>query len=428
MTDSVIDIAQYKYDQAEKDLHVKLVEYSERPEIQSQLAEAFYIWKDDPDFTDEEITEDNVDDLTFEKFFDWFLYDFKLLDSGERVIERFYDDEKGTLSDIEESIIRGWLESVYSFFEVEEVSPGKYCRISDLILNDEIKVYDSSSSNKLKPSDIIGARPLKAGKNTYFSGVISVYPAAFKKSITDYFESEFNLYRKSRGPERDISEYLREWGFHISNYAEEMANNPQLVTPEGEELVLASATYRIKDNSRALKKIGGIKPLKELSGPDDEIRIFSLENEEGTEILGSLEVADKTIKLESYSLNMLNKAKSMIEKELGDHIEFLEDRTKGLDSYIRKEKQEKIKLNKLPPGVKSLKELEKELDDYYSGWIDQPLQALNGKTPRQAAKTSEGRKDLHLVLNELENIYKHAKMSGEPYFDLNKIRKKLKLK
>jgi hypothetical protein len=428
MTDSIIDIARYKFDQAEKELRTKLVEYSERPEIQSQIGEAFYIWKDDPDFMDQETTEDNVDDLTFEKFFDWFLYDFKLLDSGERVIERFYEDEKETFSEAEEPIIRGWLESVYSYFEVEEVVPGKYCRISDLILKKEIKVYDSSSSKKLRRSDIIGARPLTAGENKYFSGVISVYPAAFKKLIIDYFNSEFNEYRKSRGPDGDINEYLREWGFHISSYAEDLASNPQFVTPEGEELVPASATYLIKDGSDVLEKIGRIKSLKQIIGPDDEIRIFSLEDEDGNDILGSLELADNKIKIESYSLNILNKAMSLIEKELGGHIDHLEDRIKSPDSYIRKDKEEKVKLKKLPPGVKSLKELEKQLDEYYTDWIDQPLPALKGKTPRDAAKTSEGRKDLNLVLNELENIYQHAKMRGEPYFDLNKVRKQLKLK
>ena len=174
MKDPIIDIAQYKYDQAEKELRIKLSEYTERPEIQSQIGEAFYIWKDDPDFLDEEISEDRVDDLTFEKFFDWFLYDFKLLDTGERVIERFYEDEKGTLSEAEESIIKGWLDSFYSFFEVDEVVPGEYCSVRDLLLKKEYKVHDSSSSKKLQRSDIIGARPLNTGDNTYFSGVISV--------------------------------------------------------------------------------------------------------------------------------------------------------------------------------------------------------------------------------------------------------------
>ena len=93
MTKSVVDINEYIIDQTDKELRKKLVDYSERPEIQSQLGEAFYIWKNDPEFTSEDIDEDKIDELTFEKFFDWFLYDFKLIDSEERLAERFYSEE-----------------------------------------------------------------------------------------------------------------------------------------------------------------------------------------------------------------------------------------------------------------------------------------------------------------------------------------------
>jgi len=37
MTKSVVDINEYKIDQTDKELRKKLVDYSERPEIQSQL-------------------------------------------------------------------------------------------------------------------------------------------------------------------------------------------------------------------------------------------------------------------------------------------------------------------------------------------------------------------------------------------------------
>ena len=89
MTKSVVDLNEYKIDQTDKELRKKLVDYSERPEIHSQLGEAFYIWKNDPDFTSEDIDEEEIDELIFEKFFDWFLYDFKLIDTEQRVAERF---------------------------------------------------------------------------------------------------------------------------------------------------------------------------------------------------------------------------------------------------------------------------------------------------------------------------------------------------
>ena len=428
MKDKLINMTQYKYDQAEKELRRKLVEYSERPEIQAQVAEAFYIWKDDPDFIPDEITDEQLDDLTFEKFFDWFLHDFRLIDTGERVIERFYHDEREEHSEQEESIIKGWLDSLYSFFEVGEVVPGEYCEIKDLFLNKEFRVRDSSSSKMLRTSDIIGARPLSAGDNVHFSGIISAYPAAFKNIVLEYFDSGFEQYRKSRGDAVDKKEYLRDLGFQISNYMEDLARNPHFITPEGEDLVLASAAYIVEDRGKALEKLEKIKSFKQISGPDDEIRIFIMDIGGRNNISGTLEVEDERINIETYSLEMLERAKSMIERELEGLIVHVEDKTKGMESYTERNKKANTKLNRLPPGVKSKKELDRNLDEYYAGWIDRPLPALKGLTPREATKTAEGRKELNIVLNELENIYKHAGMHGEPYFDFNMIRKELKLK
>jgi len=87
------DLAHYKIDQAERDLRMKLIDFSNRPEIQAQIGEAFYIWMNDPELSRKEMDEDDIDDLTFTKFLDWFIYDFKLLDTGKRLINRFHEEE-----------------------------------------------------------------------------------------------------------------------------------------------------------------------------------------------------------------------------------------------------------------------------------------------------------------------------------------------
>lgn len=427
MKEKVINISKYKLDQAENELRMKLVEFSERPEIQSQMGEAFYIWKDDPDFIPDEVTEDQIDDLTFEKFFDWFLYDFRLLDTGERLIEKFYHEERGGLGEEEESILRGWADSPYSFFEVGNVVPGEYCDIRDLFLNREFRVMDASSSKQLRTSDIIGARPMSAGGNVYFSGIISAYPAAFKNIILEFFESEYRLYRKSGGEAADKKEFLRDLGFQISNYTDDLARNPHFITPEGEDLVLASAVYGISNRDEVLGRLEGIESLTILTRPEDDITIFSLERSGENEISGAVEVEEDRIIIQTYSLMMLERAKSLIERELGGLIRHLEDTTKGMESY-KDGKKENTRLNRLPPGTKSRKELDRSLEEYYARWIDLPLPALKGLTPREAAKTAEGRNKLGIVLDELENFYEHARMRGEPYFDMSGVRRELKLK
>jgi len=427
MKDTVVDITDYKYDQTEKDLKTKLVKYSERPEIQSQIGEAFYIWKDDPDFLASEVTEDRIDDVTFEKFFDWFLYDFKLLDTQERVIERFYKAERNSLSEIEETVIKGWLDSFYSYFEVEEVTPGESCRIRDLFTQNIYTVRDALASGKIKRSDIIGARPLSTENNHYFSGLISAYPSAFKSVIIDFINSEFKEYKKSFGREKPIVDYLRDWGYRTGHYLEDMAKNPQFVTPEGDEFVLASAIYGITNRGEVIKQLGKIKAVKELSGENDEIKVFNWEKTGKNKITATIEIENDRLKIECYSINMLDRTKAKLEEAMGDSVTHLEDVSRELNSFIDVAGKEKHKVDKLPPGTKSRKEMDTTLEDYYTSWIDEPHPNLGGKTPREATNTPEDRKSLIQVLNDLEAIYDGARKRGEPYYDVEKIKKKLEL-
>ena len=427
MTDSVVDITQYKYDQAEKDLRVKLVEYSERPEIQSQLGEAFFIWQNDHDFSTEDITEDQVDELTFEKFLDWFLYDFKLLDTKERFIERYYREQGDSLEEVEKRVIKDWLKNQYSFFEVEDVTPGEDCLIRDIFTKKQFQVSDQASSKQIKPSDIIGARPLKCGNNIYFSGVISVYPATFKTLITDFFKGEFKEYKKSYGQNRTRNDYLKDWGYQIGHFIEDVAKHPHFVTPEGDEFVLASASYQIKDRKKALIRIKKIKSLKEIIGGGDELTIFTWEKKGKNKISGTLEVEDERLRIECYSLKMLAAAKSKIETDLDGLIIHIEDNAKELDTFIDNKKDNTGKVKKYPLGVRNKTELDSILDRHYENWVDLPLEALGGQSPQEALNTKKGRDKLASVINELEIIYEQAKKRGEPYYDVDKLRKKLNI-
>ncbi len=427
MTETVVDITQYKIDQVEKELRKKLADYSERPEIQSQIGEAFYIWKNTPEFSSEDISEKDIDALTFEKFYDWFLYDFKLLDSEQRVIEKFYIDEGKELSDTEKKLIIDWIKSIHSFFEVEEVFSGEKCVIKDIFTREVFEVFDKASSKQIKRRDIIAARPLKIGNQHYFSGIVSLYPATFKDLITEFFDKELKEYKELYGNQRTKREYLKDWGFRIGYYIEDVANHPHFVTPEGDEFVLATASYSVDQYEQCIKNIEKIKSLKEISDKTEEIRIFSWEKIGRNKITSTLEIEKTKLRIECYSVEMLAKAKSKIEKECKRHIKHLEDTIKEQDKFIDKSKSETKKLKKYPLGVKNKNELDSELDSHYDKWVNTPLEILEGKSPKDSLKTKEGRVKLNSVIDELEVIYEHAKNRGEPYYDVSKLRKKLKL-
>ncbi|NGX60606.1 MAG: hypothetical protein K940chlam9_00069 [Chlamydiae bacterium] len=52
--------------------------------------------------------------------------------------------------------------------------------------------------------------------------------------------------------------------------------------------------------------------------------------------------------------------------------------------------------------------IKESLKKYYEDWLDMPIQVLDGKTPREGAKTAEGREILELLLLDHLDYIKEA--------------------
>ena len=418
-----METTQALIEKPERDLRLKLIDFSSRPQIQDQIGEAFYIWTNDPELLVEDFEKDDIDDLTFTKFNDWFLFDFKLIDKNMSVFELFYERERESLSELEKSILDDWRNNIYSFFDVEEVIPDLGCRIKDLFTGQELFVNDASGSRQLSLKDIIGARPLKTGNMNFFSGTISIYPRAFRPIILDLFKREFNEYKIAFGRKSSVRDYLKNWGFLIGHHIERMIYNRSYETPEGEKIVLSSASYSFEDYESVISNLKQIKSIMELSGGSDELRVFHVTELGDIQTSAAIEIENNTLRIECHTLSSLNVVKGLIETRLRGLIKFSQDTFKQLEQYNQ---QGLFSTKKLPTG-RNKSDLDTILDDYYNKWIEIRLQTLDGKTPREASETEEGRKRLKLIINELESLYNHARMRGEPYYKVEKLREKLNL-
>lgn len=400
-----------EYNEAEKSLRVKITEFTEKPEIQSQLSEAYYIWLNDPYIITDYLTEDDIDDETFTKFFDWFLYDFRLLDSQKRVIEKFYDENKSSLEDIEKKIAKDWQKSVNSFFEIIDISEDEGCTIKDIFTNEVFFVVDKNAAKNLTTSDLISARPLKTGKEFHFSGMISAFTKLLKQNLVDRFKQELEIYKKEHGKEKTVNEYLKDWGYMLSRYIEDLLENPQYINADGEEFVIAKAYYSFKGKKKLLGTLRKDADLKEVSKKNSALNVFILKSD----ISSFIEVEKNSLTIESNSEKALNNIKTKLEDILKNKVKHKEDTIKRLDSFVKSKEKRRKKNSKL----------ENKLDEYYDNWIKTPLERLNGKTPIEAAKDKNYRKELELALFELEKLYDDAKKHGEPSYDIKKIREKL---
>jgi hypothetical protein len=74
-----------------------------------------------------------------------------------------------------------------------------------------------------------------------------------------------------------------------------------------------------------------------------------------------------------------------------------------------------------PPEIAAA--LREHKQRYYEEWLDEPIPALGGKTPRQAARVASHRSELELLLKEMENL--EARIPEAERADFRRIRVQL---
>ncbi len=67
------------------------------------------------------------------------------------------------------------------------------------------------------------------------------------------------------------------------------------------------------------------------------------------------------------------------------------------------------------------------LEQHYARWADTPVPAWRNRTPRQMLRTRGGRDQVEAVLDELERVEKVKRSMGQPYYDVDHLRRILGL-
>lgn len=409
-------------DQIESSLRLKLFEYIELPHIHAQTTEAFYIWLDNPDSIQVYGDEDDIDDKLFARFLDWFIFDFKTFNNNSRLIDLFAKEPDNGLESAERQVLKEWKDSVRSYYEIKEIEPGQFCILCDLFSGEETVVHDAIVSNNLNLTDLICARPVKTLEKNFFFSLVSIFPLVFKPLILDYFNINFNAYKIENGQEVDHNNFLKDFGYLIGNHIEDVINHPRYLTPEGEDFVIARSEYSLTKRAKLIEIISSNKQFSLLNDVSDDLIIFRLNSLDNKEVDIHIEIEDKKMVVNCNSLNIMDRAKIYLETILKGFIKHKKDSSKNFNELSVINDTQTFKL---PKGVRSRKQFNNELDQYYSEWIDTPLKKLNGLTPRKALLTPENRKKLEEILVDLELLYEDAKKAGEPYYEVNKLREEL---
>ena len=145
---------------------------------------------------------------------------------------------------------------------------------------------------------------------------------------------------------------------------------------------------------------------------------------ESYRILGSVELESGRLVLTAQGKERFAIGKRLLENTLQELIKHRIDAVQTLESMMEEQAKAKPKKveDEIPLEIKQalLKDM---YDSHYREWLDYPLPALGGKSPRKAIRSKEGRHRVEDLLREMEYLHNESDVE----YDISWVRRELKL-
>jgi hypothetical protein len=144
-------------------------------------------------------------------------------------------------------------------------------------------------------------------------------------------------------------------------------------------------------------------------------------------IAGTVVIENGQMVLETNSRERAKYCKDLLTKTIGAAVKFKLDVMRNIKNALKESRSREVDKDQIPEEVKR-EVYQKYMDQYYSdSWLKLLIPAIGNISPEEALKTDEGRKELSRLLDIYEEGELKKKSSGEPWYDINKLREKLGL-
>ncbi len=349
-------------------------------------------------------------------FFPYAFYHYRGPDDASATLLEQLLERKEMLSGPELELARAHQAAHVSMWQMVEVRDGREVLLRDLLLGDERWVHDVGLVESFRPGLTLLGRVLEVGGSFV---LIGMFHRPLPPLSAEGIRSEFvELHRPHRKITRKL---LREpdWVSELTVYwREEVANLderpvPRMQNSEGQDLLLVRDRYVFDPSSR--EQVG--LRLRELDQPEDRGFIRG----EGGVIVGQFTLQERALIVET---NSLERAEELSERLRGWKIPGWKRarRDKRTPEQLM-EKRSAAAPPRLDPD--QLAALMAFKQDWMRRWLDEGVPALDGVTPREAARTPRLRERLRALLSDFE--MREANLPAEQRNDIGWLRRELGL-
>jgi hypothetical protein len=313
-----------------------------------------------------------------------------------------------------------------SLYEVSDVQPGTSMVLRDLLSDAApVTVKEKSATRTLKQWDRIAVRVVPERDHHVISGAL----LPFRTEAVDFLFAGLRdaLKLKKRDALRLSQDQLMgcapiftaAWLFIEIDRALTPAQ-PQITNSDGDDVLFHDLRYPFasgvtqKAVAERLDRVKGFLPegpkfwnwlaTRKARGEKAGGGIMLDTQMEGATVLGSLELAGKTLVVTVNSAERAAKVQKLISEAAGDLLRAPLTTIRTVEQMRADQRRDgpSDAADEIPPEI-ARQLMRDHLDRHYRETLDAPIPALGGKSPRQAVRTSAGREMVIELLKMLEN-------------------------
>jgi hypothetical protein len=351
--------------------------------------------------------------------------------------------------------------SVMSLYEVSDIVRDQSFLARDLLRGGEsVRVREKMATRSLKPWELIAARLVNMGKKIEMTGgVLSLRRDVGERALDNFFavretirEEVRELVRRKKGdaelgPDALDTEVLRLSAFLFTSvWLEDVLRNalrplrPTLINSDGETIEFMTVRYPLEPGADRQVLVEGLAtvpgflraaedhwdwvgpPAPSVPAPASAGAARSVTFlPDGSVSLGSIELKGDTLTLQTNSPQRADRARALLDPAIGSLVG---------DPVVEAVTVEQARASRpagrkpsRPAGMSAEEEraiLNETLDRHYHGLLEQSVPALDDMSPREAARTEDGREMLVDWLKGLENANaQHLPDSAIASYDLS---------
>lgn len=362
----------------------------------------------------------------------------------------FLHQEVESCPDFHREFIAQACQSPASFFVVESTVPGRAIDLKDVLTGRHFHVLEQSASRTFRTGDLTYTRVVTAGGASIMIGASPwIIPPAWHVRVLD-FRQQLRPRRLLTVDElRDYDIEIREFYHHVID-AIQHPPLPSLQNTDGDPIELTTMTYELgMTTAEALERLRPIATLRGEAHIDGEvyddagvltaaeltwIKAGNRQHKDwDNTTLGTLHLNGARLVVEVNSVRRRERIAKEIGKRFGKSATLVEttvtDVMKELETRRARGTEGRETALTGSPSLERTSEIEaleaEMARKHWEAWIDTKVPALGNRTPRQAAKTPQGRERLEALLSDFERTAERGPSAGRP--DLGALRRVLGL-